>query len=337
MQRTRVKEKVSPFKIAPILVEVVWGGTKLRKYNKLIPEGKKVGESWEVSTIKGRVSTISSGKFKDQKLTEILKQYPVELLGDNFASKYMDRFPLLLKFIDATDKLSVQVHPDEEYAKKRGGDIRSKSEAWLILEAEPSSWIVYGTKEGVTKRDIEKLIQEKGIEKSLNYVKVSPGDIIPIPPGTLHSIGPGILLLELQESSDTTFRFYDYDRIGLDGKPRPLHIKEALEVVNPDIKFEPISPKLLMDCEGFKRKLLYKSVALRMELIELYDKYEFMPEDRFWLMTVLEGEIKILGEEEEFDLIKGDTIFIPALSTSFTLLNKVKSSTLFLGTTGNEI
>jgi len=209
----------------------VWGGNRLKRlFNFSMPAGKRIGESWEIADCEGRSSQVLIGPLKGKTLHELLDSDRVMIMGDDAASAE-NGFPLLFKLIDAAEYLSVQVHPSDATAPpgKNG-----KSEAWVILYAEPDARIIRGLKAGVTRDEFTRMLNQGKAADCLNEIQVKPGDVIDLPAGTVHALGGGIVLAEIQQSSNVTYRLYDWDRSGLDGKPRQLHIEEALEVMNFD-------------------------------------------------------------------------------------------------------
>lgn len=217
------------FLLEPALKETIWGGNKLReKYGK-VSELANIAESWECSVHPQGLSKVASGKHKGRYLRDVLAEYP-EYLGDKIKS--VDNFPFLIKFIDAREKLSVQVHPDDEYAKKHENGASGKTEMWYVVEAENDAELVYGFYNDITMLQLADGAKNGDIEKYLNKVRTHSGDVFFIPAGTVHGIGAGNLIVEVQENSDLTFRLYDYNRVDSDGHKRELDIDKALNVVN---------------------------------------------------------------------------------------------------------
>lgn len=220
-----------PFKFEPIYKDYIWGGRNLEKIGKVLPEGK-TAESWEVSCRVDGVSIISNGKYKGLSLIEVLKRNGMNVIGtDSYNSKNL-YFPLLLKLIDASEKLSVQVHPDNDYARVNENGELGKREAWYVIDAKPDARIIYNVKPGTNKESFIKAINENELDSCLNYINVFPGDIFDIHPGVIHSIGEGIVIAEIQQNSNITYRLYDYGREDEKGNKRPLHIKKALDVID---------------------------------------------------------------------------------------------------------
>jgi len=221
-----------PLFFQPLFVERVWGGNRLEKLlGKPLPPNKVIGESWELSDRPDEQTAVAGGPNDGWTLRKLMERAPTELLGEALAARRPPFFPLLIKFIDAGQDLSVQVHPDDEDCRKLGLADRGKTECWVVLHADPGSRINRGLKPGVTREAFEQALKAGRVAETLNYFPARPGDVIAIPPGMVHAIGAGILLAEIQQNSDLTFRVHDYDRKGLDGKPRPLHLPQSLAVI----------------------------------------------------------------------------------------------------------
>ena len=241
-----------PFKLVPIFKHRLWGGQKLREvFDKGIPADEAIGESWELADLPEDKSIIADGAFAGQTLRSVIQEYPKEVTGsEDFALP----FPLLVKLLDAQDILSVQVHPDPATCRRMGkGD--PKTECWYIIGAEPGAVIYKGCKSGVTKDAFAQAIQEGAVADLLVEVPVSAGECHFLPAGTVHSIGAGLLIAEIQTPSDTTYRVFDWNRVDKNGKPRQLHIAEALESIHFDADPEDLAVTTigrLVDCEYFK-------------------------------------------------------------------------------------
>ncbi len=222
--------KLPILKFSPIVKKLVWGGRRLEQVLlKHLPDDAPYGESWEIVDLPDNQSVVSGGPFLGQTLGDLLKEHPGEMLGR--ADLLEGRFPLLYKYIDADKTLSVQVHPDEDACRRLGQGARPKTESWYIIDCRPGSVLYVGHKKGVDRAAFARALEKGEIEGLLNAVEVSSGDFIYLPAGTVHAIGAGIMLAEVQQSSDTTYRVFDWNRVGLDGKPRQLHINQALESI----------------------------------------------------------------------------------------------------------
>jgi mannose-6-phosphate isomerase len=222
-----------PLFFKPIYKSTIWGGRNLEKiYNRSLPEGK-VAESWEISCHGHDLSVILNGEFEGRTLDYLMKNYKHELLGKNSAD--YDKFPLLIKIIDACGRLSVQVHPDDDYAEKYEHD-SGKTEMWYIAHAKENAELILGLIPGTTDKILKNNIDNNTVESCLNRIRVKEGDVIYIPSGTVHAILDGIVLIEIQQSSDVTYRVYDWNRVDDNGRGRPLHIDKAMDVINFDYK-----------------------------------------------------------------------------------------------------
>jgi mannose-6-phosphate isomerase len=246
--------KMYPLKFRPIYKQRIWGGQKLRSacggFGKNLPPGEKIGESWELSDLPQDKSVITNGQLAGLTISDAIRKFPEEITGD---ANFKLPFPLLIKFIDAEDILSIQVHPDEQTCRKMAKG-EPKTECWVVLSAAPGAFIYKGLKSGVTKKQFTAAIESGKVEELLQKVPVEVGQCHYLPAGTAHALGPGLIIAEIQTPSDTTYRVFDFNRLDDKGKPRPLHIKEALE----SIHFENPEPLpvttvgRLADCRFFK-------------------------------------------------------------------------------------
>lgn len=220
-----------PLLFEPNLHTVVWGGQRLRPYKGLVPDGKPIGESWEVSAVPGSTSVISNGAYSGQPLSDVIALHTEEVLGRSVARRFGGQLPLLVKFIDAEKDLSIQVHPDDTMAQRMHGKW-GKSEMWYIIDAEPGSYLYAGFKSPISPYEYKKRVEDGSITDVLARHEVHPGDVFYLPAGRVHAICGGILLAEVQQSSDVTYRIFDYNRPGLDGRPRELHTELAAEAID---------------------------------------------------------------------------------------------------------
>ena len=283
-----------------------WGGEKLRTvYGKPIAE-VPTGESLEVSCIPGLESTDDTGV----KLPDLIAAY-----GERFAGKYAkETFPLLLKFIDAAESLSVQVHPDDTYANANENGKLGKTEAWLILDAPAGSQLVYGIKNGTTLAELRTACEAgAAVEKLLRKVDVKPGDVCFIPAGCVHAIGAGIMLYEIQQSSDVTYRFYDWDRVDAKGNRRELHIDKALDVTDLNFTLDPIPAG-----EKPVARVLNETY-FTLDLINVSGEQAVPSINHFGLLTVLEGDLTLCWQGGERKLAKGESLYVPAAAPALKL------------------
>lgn len=221
--------KPYPLQFKPEFKERVWGGRALEQFGLQLPEGV-IGEGWMIGDHPNGTTQVMNGELAGQGLDRIREQFGQEWFGSKGFSEKNGRFPLLIKLLDCQDDLSVQVHPNDHYEKLPPGEL-GKTEMWYILDAKPGAKIIYGLKEGVTRDALAKAIEENRIMDCMNEVTVEAGDSFYIPAGTVHALGAGVLVAEIQQNSDSTYRLYDYGRLGLDGKPRELHIEDSLNVI----------------------------------------------------------------------------------------------------------
>ena len=278
-------------KLRPYVKEIVWGGNTLRNYGK-VSAGKNIAECWELSLHKEGSSIIDSGEQKGELLANVLTKEDCGSKCDKF-----EFFPTLIKLIDADRELSVQVHPSDEYALKNYNSF-GKTEMWYILEAKEGSGIYLGFNKDTTKEEVEQRIKDNTLVEILNFIKVKPGDCYFVKSGTVHAIGGGITLFEVQQNSALTFRLYDWGKLGMDGKPRQLHIKESLDVLNYK-KFKPtkFDRPLLGECSYFSTSEHFVSEKCKIDANM----------GSFISLTFIEGS----GKLNDITYKKGDTFFIP--------------------------
>ena len=302
------QKNLYPLKLKPVLKDIIWGGQRLAsEYGKSDDPNKKIAESWELAVHKNGVNIIENGEYAGKSLEDLFKA-DKSIVSPDYNS---DKFPLLIKFIDAEQNLSVQVHPDNEYAQKHENEF-GKTEMWYIIDAKPGAKIVYGLNDNYMREDLQNFINENKFEDCLNYIEVKPGDVYFIPAGLVHAIGEGILIAEIQQNSDTTYRFYDYNRIDANGNPRELHIKQALDVciktkteyVNPKIKYDNIIwLETLSQCEYFiVNKILVKNI----------NKATIDCTEYFCSAICIDGQGEIIYKRKKYKIKKGDSYFFPA-------------------------
>ena len=312
-----------PLLLRPVSKEIIWGGSRLKDdYGKTAPF-EKIAESWELTVRPGEKSIIANGKYAGMTLERFISSDRARIMGTNGA-KY-DRFPLLIKFIDAADKLSIQVHPDNDYALANEGEL-GKTEMWYIMDCEPGAKLVYGLKEGCTAEDFALAVKENRTEEMLNFVPVQKGEVYFIPAGQVHAIGAGILIAEIQQNSDVTYRVYDYNRPGADGKPRELHTEKAVQVVQTRsedeinaFRFSQKKPEgnyeVLASCDYFTtRKYVTDS-----DNVAVFHAHK----TSFLSLLILDAEDAVLSNGvEEFPLRKGDSYFLPAGTGEYIITGK---------------
>lgn len=285
--------KSYPFKFERIYHEKIWGS-----------------ESWEVSGHKSDTSIIANGPLAGTDLNSIIKKHPKEILGEKSASKY-SKFPLLIKILTAKDRLSIQVHPDDKYAKSHEHDL-GKTEAWYVIDAAPGAKIICGLEKGATRDQVLKAIDSHTLEPHLNTYEVRTGDVIFIDPGTIHALEENITVYEVQEASDVTYRLYDWERMGEDGKPRELHIDDALNVIKFNDKTRHLTrPKLIMK-NGYKEYELVSCDYFALERFLMEKIISRVTRDSFEVITAFGGEGVVKYDEGDLRISAGETILIPA-------------------------
>ncbi len=295
--------KLYPLKFRPIFKQRIWGGQKLREFfNKDTPPSEKIGESWELADLPDDKSVIENGQLAGQTLCSAIARYPKEITG---AKNFSGPFPLLIKFLDAEDILSVQVHPDLKTCRRMGKG-EPKTECWYIISAVPGAVIYKGLKKGVSKNKFAEAIKKGSVAEMLAKVPAEAGQCHFLPAGTAHSIGPGLLIAEIQTPSDTTYRVFDWNRIDEAGKTRQLHVEEALESIHFDTSGGelPVTTKgRLVDCEYFKVDKGHQ--AENCELL--------LSPGKMKTVIILSGFGTIMGTNEIFTEFKaGDTVLVPA-------------------------
>lgn len=293
-----MKDDLYPLLFEPVLKDYIWGGRTLEKLGRALPPQGPIAESWEIAGHNDGTTVVSNGRFAGMSLTEVQTQLGLDLIGSNNTwALQRDKFPLLIKLLDASRPLSVQVHPDDDYALAHEGNELGKTEMWVVLDAEPGAELILGVREGTTPQDFRQGIADGQLEPYLHRVPVKAGDHICVPAGTLHAIMGGILIAEIQQNSNTTYRVYDWNRVGADGQPRPLHIDKALDVIN----FEQVEPALgpptlISNDDGLRRELLCSNAYFVTERVTLAAGSTFSGEcdgRSLEIWGVLAGEVMI--------------------------------------------
>ena len=313
--------------LKPALKETIWGGNRIRNDFKMETDLKNIAEAWVLSCHEDGESTVTGGKYDGKTLSDVLeKELGMDALGTNCKCDSIEDFPILIKLIDADDKLSVQVHPDDEYAAAHEKDVRGKTEAWYIIDCDDDAEIIYGFKDDITKEEFRASIENGTLLDKVNRAKVKPGDVAFISSGTLHAIGKGILLAEVQQSCNTTYRVFDYNRTGLDGKPRELHVEKAVDVTNCAVPEGTLEPEgMPVKHDGYVSILLSECPYFTMTSVDVETLYaDDADETSFVSLIVLDGNGTIKCGDEEYEIKKGDSIFIPASSGAYYVSGKVK-------------
>jgi mannose-6-phosphate isomerase len=357
-----------PLKFKPFIKEKIWGGDKIKNIlHRPVAVMKNCGESWEISAIEDNVSVVANGFFADDNdLNELIEVYMGELLGDKVYDKFGLGFPLLIKYIDATDDLSVQVHPDDKLAQERYG-MNGKTEMWYVIQADEGAGLYVGFKDGVTRDQYWDAVEEGTVDELLRFYPVKKGDLFFIPAGTVHAIGRGVLLAEIQQPSDVTYRIFDWNRVDENGNSRELHVDEAFDAIH--FEGEPVqnesdasnvekectsSPEKnnqtgktedtnekVEECSIPAGKIEYDeqfnatSKLLRSSFFNLNEIYFEKPLkktyseiDSFIIYMCIEGHVHAFTDDEQFELCTGEVMLVPACTPELNLIPEGKSRLL---------
>lgn len=318
-------------KFNPIIKERVWGGDSLVKlFNKDYGAGKAVGESWELSSVKDDISVVTNGFLSGNSITEILETYMGEISGDKIYEKFSNEFPILVKLLDINDKLSIQVHPHDKEAIERHGSY-GKAEGWFVMESHPESVVYLGFKRDVTRDEFLEALKEQRLESLLNVIHPEKGDFIYIPPGTLHAAYGGIVVTEIQQVSDITYRVYDWGRENNKESAREMHIDLALDVINykQTVLNENIYKKAikgsvsdtfqLINCEYFRISKIELSGIVRKDTL---------PKGQYYIFVGITGDAVIYYKDGAEILESGETILIPASMGEFRIESLTQGTTI---------
>ncbi len=302
-----------PIKFENLYYEKIWGGRDFESFRNNIPEGE-IGESWDIACHPNGTGVVANGELKGIKFDELINRFGHALVGNKVT---LEKFPLLIKLINSKEKLSVQVHPGDEYAAKYEGDY-GKTEAWYVIDAKPGASLIVGTK-NCTKEEFESAIKNNTVEECLNKIKVKKGDCFLINSGLVHAICEGVIIAEIQQNSDVTYRVYDY------GRPREIHVDKALDVINFDLQCENLSEKEEVKHEGYSQSILCKNQYFGIEKISIDSEYfDKSNEDNFDMYTCVEGEGTIEGKDFLENIKMGDSFLIPATLGSYKIKGKIK-------------
>ena len=313
-----------PVKFHPIYKEMIWGGTRIVEKFHRKSDLPNIGESWDISCRPQEMGVIANGPNSGLSFEEYINLDKENVLGKKL--KNTTSFPLLIKIIDANDALSIQVHPNDEDAKKLGSTDTGKSEMWYILHPPNDGKLIIGLKPGITQESLEAAYKNGTVEDCLNRLEVKTGDIIDIPAGLIHALTPGVMVAEVQQNSDITYRLYDYNRLGLDGQPRPLHVKEALAVSD----FEEKLPKTVVTgtAKTIGRNTITHVIKNRHFAVEKYEISEPIEEntnpDMFCIFICVSGRATI-GIVE---ITSGESVFLPAGMGAYNISPSGKTAIL---------
>ncbi|HUU85800.1 MAG TPA: type I phosphomannose isomerase catalytic subunit [Phycisphaerae bacterium] len=311
---------VHPLIFEPILKRRIWGGRRLEALGKRLPPGETIGESWEVADLEQDQSVVRSGLARGKTLPELVRTWGDDLLGG--VELFEGRFPLLIKFLDAAQLLSVQVHPDQAMAKTLGGQVRVKDEAWYVIDAEPDGAIYYGLNDGVDRAAFAAAIDAGTVVDTLRRVPVRPGDCYYLPAGTLHALGAGVLVAEVQTPSDVTYRVYDWDRVDpKTQRPRQLHVEQALQCIHFDSR-PPQQERSHVASVWTTVTRLVTCPPFVIERVRMREGFEqAVPCGGLVVWIILEGrgELSRIDDREPLAFHPGDTVVLPAALTEVRL------------------
>ncbi len=311
--------KLYPVKLLPFVSETIWGGRKLIEEYGVETEKKNAAEGWMLSCHEAGASVAANGEFAGISFADVVKNNP-GLCGKN-AEKFGD-FPILIKFIDAMDNLSVQVHPTKEYCEKTGIG-QSKTECWYIIDCDEDAYLILGFNDKITPEQFKEAIENNTLTDYVSKVPVKKGDFFFIESGTLHAICKGILLAEVQESSNTTYRIYDYNRVGADGKPRELHVEDGAAVTKLEKYSQPDFSNSALDTD--ERRLLADCPLFKVWKLNVNGAFVGnATEESFVSLLIMDGEGSLECCGETLELKKGDSIFIPANAGEYKLCGKLE-------------
>ena len=309
-------------KFEPLLKQTLWGGDKIIPFKHLNDTLENVGESWEISGVKDNETIVSEGEYKGKSLNQLVRELKGKLVGQENYERFGDEFPLLIKFIDARQDLSIQVHPTDEIAHRQG-KTRGKTEMWYALESDPGAQLYNGLKQQITPEQYKQMVENDTITDALARYEVNEGDVFFIPAGRIHAIGAGCFVAEIQQTSDVTYRIYDFKRKDKNGNYRELHTKEAAESIDynvlPDYRtaYEPKQNEgvQVVSCPYFTTTVYDLMEPMTLDYSEL---------DSFVILIAVKGEGKLICEGEEMTFRMGDTVLLPATTKEVKVEGTIK-------------
>jgi mannose-6-phosphate isomerase len=316
-----------PLKFKPIFKDKIWGGTKInRLYGKDFSPLQNCGESWELSGVEGNISVLQNGFLAGNNLEELIEVYMCDLVGEKVYDKFGINFPILVKIIDSREWLSIQVHPDDKLAMKRHKQ-NGKSEMWYVLDADKKAELISGFNKEITEKEYLQQFEKGRLKEILNFEQVEAGDVFNIPAGRIHALGPGVCIAEIQQTSDVTYRIYDWDRVDENGKSRELHVEQALAAI--DFKHYDDYKSIAFPILNVSTNLVH-SPHFITNIIAL-DKplpRDYYSLDSFVIYLCTEGKFSIEYAGGKETVIKGETVLIPAELCDLTLVPEPKATLL---------
>jgi mannose-6-phosphate isomerase len=310
-----MEPKMYPLQFEPILKERIWGGEKLKTILNKPITSRITGESWELSTVEGDVSIVANGELKGKSLMELIDESPNEILGTEVYKRFGKQFPLLFKYLDAREDLSIQVHPNDKLAKERHNSF-GKTEMWYVTQADADARIIVGFKEDSSKEEYLKHLNDKSLVSILDTVKAKPGDVFFLETGTVHAIGAGLVVAEIQQTSDITYRLYDFDRKDAQGNTRELHVDLALDAIN----YNKVDTQKKYETKTNTSNVVVDCPYFTTNFLPLENKLEVSKSGAsFTVYMCIEGSFEIEYSGFKQTYIKGDTILVPAEINAFIL------------------
>lgn len=318
--------KTYPLQFAPILKERIWGGEKLKTILNKPITSNITGESWELSTVEGDVSVVANGILKGKSLMELIDEIPNEILGTKVYKRFGKQFPLLFKYLDAREDLSIQVHPNDKLAKERHNSF-GKTEMWYVTQADADARIIVGFKEDSSKEEYLKHLNDKTLVSILDDVKAKPGDVFFLETGTVHAIGAGLVVAEIQQTSDITYRLYDFDRKDAQGNTRELHVDLALDAIN----YNKVETQKKYETKTNTSNVVVDCPYFTTNFIPLENKVEVSKSgETFTVYMCIEGSFEIEYNGFKQSYIKGDTVLVPAEINAFILTGKASILEIYI-------
>lgn len=320
-------QSLYPFKLRPLFMEKIWGGQKIRSILNIdFGSISNCGEAWLLSGVEGNPTIVDNGYLAENELNELVEVFMGDLVGEKVYERFGNRFPILVKLIDTNDWLSIQVHPDDAMARQQGEEA-GKTEMWYILQADENAQLINGFNQNLESEQYLNQLKDNKLEEILNFESVTKGDVFYIPAGRLHALGPGMLLAEIQQTSDITYRIYDWNRKDKDGKTRELHTEQALEA----LRFEKSeNTKTPYDLQENRTAKLVDSEYFTTNILEFTKplKKDYSDLDSFVILLCTEGEVELRWEGNAYGIRQGELILLPQIVNHIELYPKEKSRLL---------
>ncbi|MCR4030983.1 MULTISPECIES: type I phosphomannose isomerase catalytic subunit [Flavobacterium] len=321
-----MSQNLYPLQFEPILKERIWGGEKLKTILNKPIVSKITGESWELSTVEGDVSVVANGVLKGKSLMDLINEAPDAILGTKVYERFGKQFPLLFKYLDAREDLSIQVHPNDKLAKERHNSF-GKTEMWYVMQADADARIIVGFKEDSSKEEYLKHLHDNTLVSILDDVKAKSGDVFFLETGTVHAIGAGLVVAEIQQTSDITYRLYDFDRVDAQGNKRELHVDLALDAIN----YNRVETQKKYDSKVNTSNTVVDCPYFTTNFLPLEDKLEVAKNgETFTVYMCIEGDFEIEYDGFKNSYKKGDTVLVPAAINAFSLNGKASILEIYI-------